>query len=256
MDTNSKETKRLVLGDVHTHFDTVNKIYEKEQPDSVIILGDYFDSFARPSHIVQREGFEKLLEMKKKHEESGKGKFTLLLGNHDFHYSKFCAQGYSGFSLYLKKEVGELINSLIIDGTLPVVFIDEKNKTIYSHAGVTEYWFKNVLEGESLNDINDVENMDLLDFNFEIGYNPYGDTISQSPIWVRPSSLISNHISGWNQVVGHTHVREPLITELSEDTKLYVMDTMPNYYIVETLDENGKLIERKIIDNREDEQHN
>ena len=37
-----------------------------------------------------------------------------------------------------------------------------------------------------------------------------------------------------------------LVNEHFEDVKIYVMDTMPNYYMVEELDENRKLVKREI----------
>ena len=37
--------KRLVIGDIHGYFATLKKIYDAEQPDEVIIVGDYFDNF-------------------------------------------------------------------------------------------------------------------------------------------------------------------------------------------------------------------
>ena len=37
--------KRIVIGDPHGRWGYIKQIYDKEQPDEVIILGDYFDSF-------------------------------------------------------------------------------------------------------------------------------------------------------------------------------------------------------------------
>ena len=34
--------KRIVIGDPHGRWRSVKKIYDYEQPDEVIILGDYF----------------------------------------------------------------------------------------------------------------------------------------------------------------------------------------------------------------------
>jgi hypothetical protein len=67
------------------------------------------------------------------------------------------------------------------------------------------------------------------------------------------------------QIVGHTHSRTPicydfngyemptqdedgikLVNEHFEDVKIYVMDTMPNYYIVEELDDEKKLVKREM----------
>lgn len=247
---NKKVKTRLVMGDIHTHFDTLFEIYNKVKPDSVIILGDYFDSFSRPPYETQIKGFEDLIKLKKEHESKNIGDFILILGNHDFHYSNFCTDTYSGFNQDIKNNGRQLITDAIIDGTLTVAFIDELNKCIYSHAGVTKYWFENVLVANgSLSEINNVEKIQSLNFNWITGFNNYGNTISQSPIWVRPDSLISNHLEGWNQVVGHTHTKGPIIHDLEDNVKLYVIDTLPEHYIIEELDENNVLIERKIVYN-------
>ena len=37
-----------------------------------------------------------------------------------------------------------------------------------------------------------------------------------------------------------------LVDEHFENVKIYVMDTMPNYYMAEELDENRKLVKREI----------
>lgn len=40
-------------------------------------------------------------------------------------------------------------------------------------------------------------------YNFN-GYDNYGDDITQGPTWIRPPSLVKDHIEGYNQCVGHT----------------------------------------------------
>jgi hypothetical protein len=56
--------------------------------------------------------------------------------------------------------------------------------------------------------------------------NIYGDDITQSPIWIRPSSLCEDPLSGYNQIVGHTPVRA--ISELAINegkNKVVLIDT-------------------------------
>ena len=82
---------RLVIGDIHGHIEPFKSIYEKEDPDDVIILGDYFDNFhGSDKEIV--DCFKSILSMQKKHK---KGEFILLIGNHDFHYMDL-TEAYSG----------------------------------------------------------------------------------------------------------------------------------------------------------------
>ena len=45
MQLNKMLYKRLIFGDFHGHFNSLNQIYQDEKPYSVIHLGDYFDNF-------------------------------------------------------------------------------------------------------------------------------------------------------------------------------------------------------------------
>ena len=64
--------------------------------------------------------------------------------------------------------------------------------------------------------------------------------------------MCKNHRKGWDQVVGHTHTKEPIIENFDDGFKLYIIDTMPMHYIIETLDEDNKIIERKIVTDNQD----
>ena len=52
--------KRVVIGDLHG-IGIWKDILNKEKPDSVIFLGDYFDSFNIPP-LVQKINFDDLLD--------------------------------------------------------------------------------------------------------------------------------------------------------------------------------------------------
>ena len=55
--------KRLILGDIHGH-NTWKDIIDKENPQEIIILGDYFDSFGIKSED-QIKNFKNILEFRK-----------------------------------------------------------------------------------------------------------------------------------------------------------------------------------------------
>ena len=46
--------KRIIIGDPHGRWVSFKNIYDKEQPNEVIVLGDYFDSFNIDAY-AQRE---------------------------------------------------------------------------------------------------------------------------------------------------------------------------------------------------------
>lgn len=47
-------------------------------------------------------------------------------------------------------------------------------------------------------------NPNAFSYNPGIKNDPWGDEICQTPIWVRPASLLEDHIDGFTQIVGHT----------------------------------------------------
>lgn len=241
--------KRLVLGDMHGHYETVKQIYDKECPEQVILLGDYFDSFT-VTPLEQKDSFESLMELKNLHElQYGDNTFILLLGNHDFHYFESINERYSGFRFETFMYAQAMVKAFD-DKQIQIAVVDNENKTIYSHAGVTNTWFK----GSSLTTILDLNNVNFnkLKHTYLGGdfthIAAYGDTIYNGPLWVRPQSLredafIDNSGVTWKQIVGHTHYK----TIQQYDGIITVMDSLPYQYLVEELDAEGKKLAEKIV---------
>lgn len=70
--------KTLILGDTHGR-GVWEYIIEKEKPDKVVFLGDYFDSFDI-NFENQMVNFMRIINFKKKFKKD----VTLLIGNHVF----------------------------------------------------------------------------------------------------------------------------------------------------------------------------
>ena len=212
--------KIIVIGDTHGH-DSWKDIVNNEEYDLVVFLGDYLDSFSvRPETIANN--LEDIIEFKR----NNKDKVILLWGNHDHSYA-FNEQC-SGFN-----ELGELLycpilNSALKENLFDIIFIYDD--IIMSHAGISEYWLKNVAKLDDVKNINwNNINPKCLNWNSLTGYDGYGDTISQSPIWIRPYSLNRNKIKNYRQIVGHTAYKHPTI-----ENDVWYNDMMPNYYITIT----------------------
>ena len=79
--------KIVLIGDIHGH-ESWKKIVEKHSDaDKIIFVGDYFDAW----HInpaIQIFNFKEILELK----ASAPDQVVLLVGNHDFHYTRWCSQ--------------------------------------------------------------------------------------------------------------------------------------------------------------------
>lgn len=232
METNNK--KLLVLGDTHGH-DTWKSIIDKESPSKIIFLGDYFDCHDKEiTSEIQVANFVDILNFQ---EEFGIDNCILLIGNHDFHYitnNDMC----SGFNYHTKHLAKPILEEAINDNKLAIIHIDKD--TIYSHAGVSNYWFEHVCDVSSLQDIgfNNKFDINTLCFNYIQGYDGYGDTISNSPIWIRPKSLIKDRLIGYKQVVGHTPMKKVV-----SESDITFCDTLPkDYLIVEDYEGNKEVI--------------
>lgn len=249
--------KRVIVGDMHGMFGIVKDIYDLEQPDDFMILGDYFDSFTIAPNL-QELAYKDLLELRRYHKSLHKGKFIMLIGNHDLHYLPSHHEQCSGYN----KDTAWFATDLIRDGLdreyLHFAHIDITNKIIFTHAGVTQTWFMKWCY-PSLNNINTV---DFPAFR-HVGSDLYGNDKRNSPIWVRPEALesdpyIDNNGYIWSQIFGHTHQKEPFMWSKADPTdpnqygqSVFIgIDCITTYYIVEELDDNGKLIKRHIRPNK------
>ena len=236
---------RVIIGDIHGR-DTWKKIIEKENPNYVIFLGDYFDSF----NITPAEQKENFLDIVAYKDSKAPCEVTLLLGNHDFHYiGSVIGERYSGWNAETANKIGYILG-IEIDKGMPVVFIDSVNKTIYSHAGVSEKWANTWVNGE-LGLINTVT-YDSLKFTYRDGGDWHGSSVWNSPIWIRPDGLYKypykDHDNAiWNQVFGHTQQIQPT-KHVIDEAEFWNMDSLGGgYYMKEKLAENGKLISREIF---------
>ncbi|MDR0377203.1 MAG: metallophosphoesterase [Spirochaetaceae bacterium] len=188
---------RVAIGDVHGR--DFWKHYVKEDFTEFYVTGDYFDSFDLP-FVRQYRNFRELCEWARSDR-----RIKLCLGNHDYHYlGKIPRQQYSGYQSKYDYEIYQVLEQNI--DLLKIVYVTEDN-CIISHAGVSA-WFMNQMKAAGYSAVEDIntafaEDRAVITFN---GNNPFGDDITQSPIWIRPHSLEKEPVSGYNQIVGHTPI--------------------------------------------------
>ena len=209
----TRNIPRYVIGDIHGR--PFWKSYIKKEYSEFYFTGDYFDSFDIP-FSGQYANFMEICK-----EARADNRIKLCLGNHDYHYLEGVHnQYYSGFQDTNSKKISTVLEENM--DLFKIVYTTEDNYII-SHAGVTS-WFLASIEGTKPDDINHAfyKDRNILFFN---GHNIYGDDITQSPIWVRPASLERNHVPGYNQIVGHTPVREIHEFVLEDGVKIVLIDT-------------------------------
>jgi len=92
--------KTLIIPDIHTRFDVAESFIDKERPDDVVFLGDYFDTFDDTLEITEKTALWLKDSLKKRNR-------IHLLGNHDLSYkdTRFACSGFSEEKLIILKKV-------------------------------------------------------------------------------------------------------------------------------------------------------
>jgi hypothetical protein len=130
-----------------------------------------------------------------------------------------------------------------------MIYIDELNQSIYSHAGVSSKWLDNSAE-------NNIELINSLAykyfyFTYRDGGDWFGSSPYNSPLWVRPNGLLLNPYKDrdnkiWTQIYGHTNVEYPVITTMG-NVNFYDIDCLnKGWYLVEELTWQNKISKRKL----------
>jgi hypothetical protein len=234
--------KTLVLGDTHGR-PLWKQIVVDEQPDRVIFIGDYFDSYDDFTAVEQMHNFKEIIEYK----ESGQSEVIMLIGNHDYHYMRGVTEHYSGY----QSGARPAIEQLLYENKQHMQMAYGMNGFIFSHAGVSYDWLQahDYDNGSNLIDwINDMWKYKPNTFGFA-GRDPYGDSTISSPIWIRPYSLQrSNHDTlrdQFIQVVGHTQQGQIDRKGKSTGGRYYYIDalgTSGEYMILEQIStDNGEI---------------
>jgi predicted MPP superfamily phosphohydrolase len=234
--------KTLVLGDTHGRSNWKLAIHQ-EQPDKVIFIGDYFDSFEF-SGVEQIDNFKQIIQYK---ENNPQVEVVLLIGNHDHHY--FPEIGYTGTSGY-QSRIAPSIIQVIDENRHHLQMAYGFENYLFTHAGVSPVFMDQVF-GENdwsienvVVDLNELFRYKPMAFEFN-GFDAYGDNTTQTPIWIRPRSLMSANKKhkkslrkDYIQIVGHTGMKRIDIDGSDKFTggRYYFIDTMEtsgDYLIIE-----------------------
>jgi hypothetical protein len=234
--------KTLILGDTHGRSNWKLAIHQ-EQPDRIIFIGDYFDSFDIPG-IDQIHNFKEIIHYK---ETNPQVEVVLLIGNHDHHY--FPEIGYTGTSGY-QSGVAPSITQVIDENRHHLQMAYGFEDFLFTHAGVSPVFMDQVFgeNGWSVEnvvvDLNELFRYKPKAFEFN-GLESSGDSTTQTPIWIRPRSLMSANKKhkkslrkDYIQIVGHTAMRRIDIDGSDKFTggRYYFIDTMEvsgDYLVIE-----------------------
>ncbi len=230
--------KTVVIGDIHGR-STWKLITHLENADRIIFVGDYFDSFDIKTE-EQLNNFLDIIEYKK---SSGK-EVIMLIGNHDHHYfPEISDTGTSGY-----QRVGKYQIEPIIDANrehLQIAY--QMDEFLFTHAGVSSIFMDetfglNKWKVETIADqLNEMFKHRPGVFTFN-GIDGYGDDEYQTPIWIRPRSLMRANKNTLRkqviQVVGHTQVKslDLIAADKTFGSRYYLIDclgTSGEYLIIQ-----------------------
>ena len=223
--------KTVILGDTHGR-SFWKLILEIEKPTRVIFIGDYFDS-REISGVEQIHNFKEIIQWRKDHPEV---EVILLTGNHDYGY--FNGIDGSQTSGY-QSGIAPNINQVLEENKEKMQMCYKLDNILFSHAGIGRTWLQSQGwdEKEPIDEfVNSVWQYRPLSFKF-YGRDRYGDDIYQTPIWIRPRSLMADCKktlrNDYIQVVGHTH---------QESIDIKGKATGGRYYFIDTLGSSGEYL--------------
>ena len=228
LNQNLATLKIIAVGDTHGR-DNWKDITASTRFDKIIFMGDYFDTHKNVTAEVQIKNFNEIIAYKNKL----KDKAILLLGNHDYHYLDPTYEKYSGFQPQHEQEISDLLNNALEANLIQISYV--WHRFIFTHAGVTKTWCR-----ENLIDIKDIENSlnnlfvrDPEAYMFTCGVfgDPSGNDVTQSPIWVRPNSLLQDKLDKYIQIVGHT--QQDKLTLINNVAFIDTLGTSGEFLILE-----------------------
>ena len=207
--------KTIIISDLHGR-SIWKLITHMEKADRVIFLGDYFDSF-NISAAEQIYNFKEIIDYKETsftndgQDNQRKTKVILLIGNHDYGYfSGIDGTKTAGYQIRMAPS----INQIIEENKQHMQMAYQLDNFLFTHAGVSEVFMNDIYgtDGWKIenagSDLNELFKYKPQSFMF----NPrdlmgMGDNKHQSPIWIRPRSLMAankNIKKQAIQIVGHT----------------------------------------------------
>ncbi len=139
--------KILVIPDVHSRRFWKRPFERyKNRVDKVVFLGDYCDPYEDEGIEYEWEdtlrNLSEIIEVKKKYPD----KVILLLGNHDMHYRSVQFEEKSRSTRYDAIHANKLHSMFNGDNRklfqLAYVVDNADKKVIFTHAGITDFWFE------------------------------------------------------------------------------------------------------------------
>jgi len=221
-----------VIPDIHGCPAWKENVKKMKDVDKIVFLGDIFDSFNKEEKGLN--ALENAREIFKFVKETNS---DFLIGNHEFENYLFHRGKCSGFQSTFYSKYHELLLQ-----NLPLIKVAiEYDGWVFSHAGISKKWLEDILEicrGDKKNPIEFLNSLFkekpvYFEYN-DTDYSGYGNSINQTPLWIRPEALVESHYFN-KQVVGHTEMNK--ITTIEKNGLTLILTDTPKhngYYILDT----------------------
>jgi predicted MPP superfamily phosphohydrolase len=235
-----KLLRTLSIGDIHGlnvwKKAVFGEIYNIDDFDKVIFVGDYVDSF-NITPIEQIHNLRQIIELKKKYPE----KVVLLIGNHCIQYMFFPKYRCSGFQAANYMDYYKLYN----DNRELFQLSYQIQNTLWSHAGIHKGWYnQNIkkIHDKSENTISEIINRDFWmqkPWIYQVGFIRGGASSVGGPLWLDRRMLWKKPLVGYHQIVGHTRISGGGIKDyqLGSETRVTCIDVLedgnPEFFIKE-----------------------
>ena len=226
--------KTVIIGDTHGRSFWKLITHLEKDADRFVFIGDYFDSFDIGTED-QCNNFLDIIEYKK----TSSKEVVLLVGNHDIHY----VTGNTGTSGY--QQIGSFVICPIVNKNIHhLQMAYQFDNVLCTHAGVGAT-FMDICFGKDgwkletiAEQLNELWKYKPKSFEFN-GMDSYGDNMGQTPVWIRPRSLMKDGLPFKKdiiQVVGHTEQNQIDIKGKATGGRYYFIDTLgtsQEYLVVE-----------------------
>lgn len=221
-----------VISDIHGR-EKWEDIYLKEQENTqlFIFLGDYFDT--KEERVPPRQQADNLQRIR--HYSHLNRNILLLMGNHDIQY--IGGQHTNSFNRDAVSFARPILADMIQHKEIAVAAVIDNY--LFSHAGISREWMDehNCQTIEEIN-LKFYEDPVFVDFVYHCNASMRGENTYQSPLWIRPKSLMQNPYGNCHQIVGHT-ILDKIEYRENQKQKFYFCDARLNEYLII---ENGKEI--------------
>jgi hypothetical protein len=225
-----KLTKTIVFGDIHG-LDFWKKDVEQNPDADFIFLGDYLSPYSKIPNRILVDNLREIIKLKKSRPEN----VVLLLGNHDMNA---ITDEIADAGRY-NHEICHIVSKLFEDNKDLFQYAYQKGRTVFTHGGITEAWFRDDFRGnpnkniaEQLNNPTPKQRKTL----YQCGRGRGGLYKNSRIFWADICELEEDPLENYWQIVGHSQVEEVItLKNRKKGTQVAFCDSMVKKgYLIKT----------------------